>query len=173
MLASCVAASIAASLLTVVDGFKGSPQFRALDLDITPKSDPARNAIKLTTGVYRFSTKGASSSALVDLFSMVHIADPSYFETIKQTMDGYDVILYELITDNNNCDTVMGSDFKRQLNTEISAAETEKLASQYQLDSQVNLYNSMRNKRNTKSNWFIADLDSKEVRPFALSNHSV
>ena len=80
-------------------------------------------------------------------------------------MKGYDIILYELITDNNNCDTILGSDFKRQLNTEITAAETEKLASQYHLESQVNLYNSVRKRggADSKCNWFIADLDSEEV----------
>ena len=158
-------AIFAAFLLSLVLSYKGQPQFRALDLDITSRSDATRNAIKLTTGVYRFSTKGTSSSALVDLFSMVHIADPEYFEKIKDTMKGYDIILYELITDNNNCDTVQGSDFKRQLNTEISAFETEKLAGQYHLESQVKLYNSVRKKSGTdnKCNWFIADLDSTEV----------
>lgn len=141
------------------------PQFRALDLDITSRGDIARQGIKLTTGVYRFSTQGITSSAQVDLFSMVHIADPSYFEIIKDRMKGYDVVLYELITDNKNCDTVKGSDFKRQLNTEISATETEKLASQYELESQVSLYNFISRNRNlvTRNNWFIADLDANEV----------
>ena len=108
----------AASVLISSDCYKGSTQSRALDLDITWRKD--LNAIRLTTGIYRFSTKGTSSSALVDLFSMVHIADPSYFENIRDKMKGYDIILYELITDNNNCDTILGSDFKRQLNTEIT-----------------------------------------------------
>ena len=158
----------AASVLISSDCYKGSTQSRALDLDITWRKN--LNAIRLTTGIYRFSTKGASSSALVDLFSMVHIADPSYFENIRDKMKGYDIILYELITDNNNCDTVVGSDFKRQLNTEITAAETEKLASQYHLESQVNLYNSVRKRggRDSKCNWFIADLDSEEVSPLFI-----
>jgi hypothetical protein len=141
------------------------PQFRALDLDITSRGDITRQGIKLTTGVYRFSTQGITSSAQVDLFSMVHIADPSYFEIIKDRMKGYDVVLYELITDNKNCDTIKGSDFKRQLNTEISATETEKLASQYELESQVSLYNFISRNRDlvTRNNWFIADLDANEV----------
>lgn len=163
MLESYITIFCAASLLISSDCYKGSTQSRALDLDISWRKDV--NAIKLTTGIYRFSTKGASSSALVDLFSMVHIADPSYFEDIRDKMKGYDIILYELITDNNNCDTIQGSDFKRQLNTEITAAETEKLATQYHLESQVNLYNSVRKTGgiDKKCNWFIADLDSKEV----------
>ena len=148
------------------------PQFRALDLDISSRGEMTGQGIKLTTGVYRFSTQGITSSAQVDLFSMVHIADPSYFEIIKDRMKGYDVVLYELITDNKNCDTVKGSDFKRQLNTEISATETEKLASQYELESQVSLYNFISRNRNlvTKNNWFIADLDANEVGDMSLKS---
>jgi hypothetical protein len=158
--------------LVATESYMGptQPQFRALDLDITSRGDIARQGIKLTTGVYRFSTQGITSSAQVDLFSMVHIADPSYFEIIKDRMKGYDVVLYELITDNKNCDTIKGSDFKRQLNTEISATETEKLASQYDLESQVSLYNFISRNRDvvTRNNWFIADLDANEVGVLSL-----
>lgn len=160
-----------ASVVMLVDCYLGftqpQTQPRALDLDINNRGDALHNVIQLKTGVYRFSTKtGTSSAALVDLFSMVHIADSSYFENIKDQMTGYDVVLYELITDNKNCDDSKGSSFKRQLNTEISATETEKLASQYQLESQVSLYNSIgKNRSPTRANnWFIADLDSNEVR---------
>jgi hypothetical protein len=90
-------------------------------------------------------------------------------------MKEYDVVLYELITDNKNCDNSKGSSFKRQLNTEISATETEKLASQYQLESQVSLYNSIgKNRGPTRTNnWFIADLDSNEVRTDFILNGTV
>jgi hypothetical protein len=171
MSSNCLRCFAAASVIVVVNSYLGFTQPlsqpRALDLDINNRGDALQNVIQLKTGVYRFTTKtGTSSAAVVDLFSMVHIADSSYFENIKDRMKEYDVVLYELITDNKNCDNSEGSSFKRQLNTEISATETEKLASQYQLESQVSLYNSIgKNRGPTRANnWFIADLDSNEVR---------
>lgn len=144
-----------------------SIKYRALELDFTNRfnEDLTSRSIKLTTGITHFSSKNAQSSASIDLFSMVHIGDKSYYENIKETMKKYDLVLYELITDDNNCISPAGSAFKRQLNTEISASATELLAFQYQLESQVDLYNSIyqNGKRGKGNNWFIADLDSSEV----------
>lgn len=158
-------ASFAVSMTMAVNC--SSIKCRALDLDLSNRfsKDLTGRKIKLTTGVTHFSSNDAHSSASIDLFSMVHIADASYYENIKESMKQYDIILYELITDENNCISPIGSDFKRQLNTEISASATEMLASQYQLESQVDMYNFIyqNGKRGKKNNWFIADLDSSEV----------
>eukprot|EP00596_Hydrurales_sp_CCMP1899_P007203 CAMPEP_0119039516 /NCGR_PEP_ID=MMETSP1177-20130426/9062_1 /TAXON_ID=2985 /ORGANISM="Ochromonas sp, Strain CCMP1899" /LENGTH=374 /DNA_ID=CAMNT_0007003509 /DNA_START=468 /DNA_END=1589 /DNA_ORIENTATION=- len=90
-------------------------------------------------------------------------------------MKEYDLILYELITDDNNCISPAGSAFKRQLNTEISASSTELLAFQYQLESQVDLYNSIyqNGKRGKGNNWFIADLDSSEVNRLEMARRKL
>jgi hypothetical protein len=144
-----------------------SIKYRALELDFTSRfnKDLTSRSIKLTTGVTRFSSSDAQFSASVDLFSMVHIGDRSYYDNIKESMKEYDLVLYELITDDKNCISPAGSAFKRQLNTEISASSSELLAFQYQLESQVDLYNSIyqNGKRGKGNNWFIADLDSSEV----------
>jgi hypothetical protein len=73
----------------------------------------------LTTGVYRFSWGSVGSpqkvrprieqnidNLTVDLFSMVHVADKSYYDAVKAITDNYDLVLYELITDNRNCELV-------------------------------------------------------------------
>ena len=89
---------------------------RALDLDI---NTPSSSSVQLTTGVYRFSWSSVESpqkvppkigqnidNLTVDLFSMVHVADRSYYEAVKAITDNYDLVLYELITDNRNCELV-------------------------------------------------------------------
>lgn len=158
---------VAATAAVVSNCYVGpsQPTARALDLEIVYRKEASQSVIRLTTGVYRYSVESAKMTTVVDLYSMVHIADPSYFKKIKESMEGYDVVLYELITDSKNCDVIPEANFKRQLNTEITAAETEKLATQYKLESQINLYNSIKSNRGAKvrNNWFIADLDATEV----------
>lgn len=150
-------------LFLSVQSYSNPSRYRALDLDISSRYNTGvtDNYIKLTTGIYQFS----SENALVGLYSMVHIADKSYFESIKNTMEEYDIVLYELITDDKNCYCTDGSDFKRQLNTEISSSETERLAVQYQLENQVSLYNSIykNSSLSRRNNWYIADLSIREI----------
>ena len=91
---------------------------RALDLEYS-------NAIRLVTGVYSFSwsspdvPSSSASKAQVDLYSMLHIGDKSYYDEISSRMQAYDVVLYELITDTRNCVQADGKDYKRQLTKEI------------------------------------------------------
>ena len=99
---------------------------RALDLEYS-------NGIRLVTGVYSFSwvspdvpTPSAPmrTKAQVDLYSMLHIGDKSYYDDISCRMDAYDVVLYELITDSKNCVQADGKDYKRQLTKEIYSKVT-------------------------------------------------
>ena len=94
---------------------------RALDLEYS-------NGIRLVTGVYSFSWTSpdvpSSSSptrpkAQIDLYSMLHVGDQSYYDEISSRMSSYDVVLYELITDTKNCILSEGKDYKRQLTKEI------------------------------------------------------
>ena len=147
---------------------------RALNLDFSTK-----DVVRLTTGVYPFTWMGknAGSSrtqAQVDIFSMLHIADTTYFDEISTRMKDYDVVLYELITDVRNFRTLDGKDYKRQLNKAIYSAEASKLAKSFDLDTQINLYNSiLRNDVACCGNWYIADLDAVEVARLEASRRDL
>jgi hypothetical protein len=139
---------------------------RALNLEFSADN------IRLTTGVYPFAWRNgggsqtqAQAQAQVDLFSMLHIADTAYFAEISTRMKDYDVVLYELITDTRNCLMQEGKDYKRQLDKEIYSSEAARLASSFDLDTQINLYNSIVWKESCAycANWYIADLDAVEV----------
>lgn len=99
---------------------------RALDMEYT-------NGIRLVTGVYSFSwsspdvlssSTSTRTKAHVDLYSMLHIGDKSYYDEISSRMKAYDVVLYELITDTRNCAQIDGKDYKRKLTKEIYSKVT-------------------------------------------------
>lgn len=139
----------------------------ALSLDITT------SAIKLSTSIYSFawqSPRRSYTNARIDLYSTLHIADKTYFEEISNRMEEYDIILYELITDSSNCALYNSSDYKRYLAKEIASPAAENLSERFQLDVQLNMYNSIIPPTTSTLNisnmhkWFIADLDSKTVK---------
>ena len=68
---------------------------RALAIAIHPE------AVELRTLVTRF-TPGDQSGRVVDLYSMVHVADLSYYEELERKMSDYDYVLVELITSKKN-----------------------------------------------------------------------
>ena len=156
------------SSIQLVRGDGTSPaEPRALNLEYSTK-----NIIRLTTAVYPFiwkrNTYGGNrpqTDAQIDLFSMLHVADTAYFTEISSRMKEYDIVLYELITDTKNCLNQEGKDFKRQLNKEIFSSDAARLASRFDLDTQINLYNSIVWKESCAycSNWYVADLDAAEV----------
>ena len=111
-------------LLMSVDSALLGP--RALDLEYS-------NGIRLMTGVYSFSwispdvpspAAPTRAKAQIDLYSMLHIGDKSYYDEISNRMQAYDVVLYELITDTKNCVQSEGKDYKRQLTKEIYSKVT-------------------------------------------------
>lgn len=68
------------------------------------KADSGEAIDKLQT-VVRSYRRGATQ---VDLVAVIHIADPEYYDTMNEQLDGYDVVLYEMV----------GGPFeKRQLNS--------------------------------------------------------
>jgi hypothetical protein len=115
-----------------------------------------------------------------DLVSMIHIGDRSYYEKISNMLNKSDpnVVLYELIT--NDANTVIeGNDymivnqfehlfftktisfnigFKRRLSAQIYSPESQALARQFNLTTQVESFDF------SKNNWFIADVESERLR---------
>jgi hypothetical protein len=130
------------------------------------------SSIRLNTGIYQYQyeySRNQSSTAtiLVDLYSMVHVADKGYYDEIELMMRSYDVVLYELITDNANTVVVDSMDgyfpYKRQLVQDIISIRSSGLATSLNLSSQLML--NMKQK-----NWFIADLDSKTIQSLESKN---
>jgi hypothetical protein len=56
-------------------------------------SEPKTGPMILQTAVVRFIKEGRS----VDLISVVHLADPAYYQTLNQTLRQYDAVLYEMV----------------------------------------------------------------------------
>lgn len=84
--------------------------FRPIEIDSSNSS-----CFKLKTSVkyfkYQLNESLRPLDVDVDLYSMIHVADPEYYEYIEHMMQSYDVILYELITDDEN---IVYEDISRQ-----------------------------------------------------------
>lgn len=127
----------------------------------------ADSDVKLVTPIIRFEKQipaGAvvsirDHSILVDLYGMVHVADPSYYAEIEKMMLKYDLVLYELITSNGN---TVSNGFKRSLKRNLLSPDGALLASAFQLQSQLEGLNLL------KPNWYIADIDSESLRKLEL-----
>ena len=127
--------------------------YRPINIEI------ASSEVKLISSVYRFKyspsrTRSPGSDAIVDLYSLIHIGEKSYYDKIQSLCSKYDVVLYELITNNNLIDR-SESDYKKSLKTKVFAATANDLALQFNLDTQLQMDLQ-------QPGWFIADL-SKEV----------
>jgi len=57
----------------------------------------AGEAVSLQTSIVRYRSASGEGDLLVDLVGAVHIADPSYYNTLNKQFDQYDVVLYELV----------------------------------------------------------------------------
>lgn len=146
---------------------------RALDL-LVNRND---GKVVLETSVFRFETN-AEKKTIIDLYSMLHIGDQDYYYHIENDMKDYDIVLFELITENSNTITLDNSNdvevsassseiignnesrkpFKRKLrdNVDIMSYKTEKLASDYDLSHQLTI-------NFKQSNYYIADLDTDTI----------
>ena len=116
--------------------------------------------IKLVTPILKFEKRVSrpnipKKKICVDLYGMVHIADATYYAQIQDRMKNYDVVLFELITSNQNTRI---SGFKRTLSVEVRATESALLAKKFSLSCQLDsLYLQ-------GPNWYIADIDSDTLR---------
>ena len=135
--------------------------YRPIDIDID------NDLLRLNTGIYNFKYTNESCSVFIDLYSVIHIADREYYTTIQEMMQFYDIILYELITDDenviyDNCNT-NNDPYKRRLIRKVFSPQVNDLAMSLGLISQLelNLY---------KNNWYIADLNSKQINRLEHSN---
>ena len=128
---------------------------------VLKKGFPLSN-VYLNTNIVRFESylksTNTNSKIVVDLISTLHIADYDYYKSIKNQLDQYDIVLYELITDNNNIIIDNKNTFKKRLNADIVLLKANELANQLGLRTQMDL-NPIDN-----DNWYIADLDSNTVR---------
>lgn len=58
--------------------------------------DATKNPTKLQTAIARFESP---DGAIVDLVSVIHIADKSYYEKLNKHLGHYDSVLYEMVLD--------------------------------------------------------------------------
>lgn len=136
---------------------------RPLDLVV----DRRGGSVNLVTSIDSFrvpppltSTGGVNTPQQINirLFSMLHVADKSFYEEIDRLTGKCDYVLFELITQNQNTLSVSDTPLmtKRKLGTDVTSLAAEALAADYKLSSQMSL-----NLR--RPNWYIADLDTKSV----------
>ena len=72
-------------------------------------------------------------------------------------MRDYDIVLYELITDNSNTKIDdLSKPYRRALKSEVQALKADNLASEFGFKTQLDM-------DMMSPNWFIADLDSATV----------
>jgi len=144
--------------LVATGGFSRAPTPRAIDLSFQD------GMARLETSVLSFKyykprkTSEATSreSAVVDLYSMLHVGERAYFRQLEERMRGYDIVLYELITDESNTEYESRAPHRRVLTTDLVAPEAEKLASELDFTTQMCM-------NFQAPNWYIADLDSTTV----------
>jgi hypothetical protein len=121
--------------------------------------------IKLNTNVNRLIKydKYLKSRVEIDIYSMLHIGDKSYYDNILKDIQQNDVILYELITskdniiskdmsytdfndvdnDNENYNYDDGNrKFKKVLKNEVYSQQLDILSVQYNLTHQLNEFNN-------------------------------
>ena len=118
--------------------------------------------IKLNTNVNRLIKydKYLKSRVEIDIYSMLHIGDKSYYDNILNDIHQYDVILYELITSKDNIITIDTTNtdftdvdnyndnydnsnrkFKKVLKNEVYSQQLDILSLQYNLTHQLNEFN--------------------------------
>jgi hypothetical protein len=135
-------------MMVYVLSFTGKSNCKPLSLSINS------DGVELQTSISHFS----DNKVELDLYSMLHVADKSYYDNIEENMKDYDIVLYELITDNSN--TVCydpDKPHRRVLATDLFSIGAENIAREYNFVTQMSM--------NMKApHWFIADLDSKTVK---------
>ena len=111
----------------------------------------------LETKMFRFQSPVSQSvpSLILDLYSMVHVGDTSYYEQIEKVMEEYDIVLYELITSKNN--VIVNNEYQKKLTCDIYPSKmTQALAKKFELQTQLCLPTQ-------SANWYIADLDVETI----------
>lgn len=95
---------------------------RPIDLCISSPPDTDGDMITLESSVTRFLIQldeqpVDGAKATVDLYSMLHVADPAYYSLISDKLlrEQYDIVLYELITSKDNVDEAPSADLGRFL----------------------------------------------------------
>jgi hypothetical protein len=117
--------------------------------------DVGLEKIRLQTLVRTFRQEIKNHS--LDLYSIVHVADKSYYQDIERRFGDYDYVLVELITPLTNTLTT-GTLGLKQLITPVYSPKAAILAEEYGLASQLDALSL-----STYSNVYIADLDSSTV----------
>lgn len=155
------------SIVTFV-GISSALAFNTRPIDISLNNKD--NSICLNTDIRRFTLnekpfENVNINYTIDLFSTVHIGDKEYYETLNYRMKNYDIVLYELITnqDNINTDLSRGRAFKSRLKEVVYSRQTEGLAAQFGFSNQLDL--NLKQK-----NWYIADLDIETIREMESKN---
>eukprot|EP01041_Mallomonas_annulata_P005437 gene5437-10906_t len=124
-------------------------------LDISFKG----STIELGSRIFHYESRpnpfDTNTTISVDLFSMVHIGDHSYYNEIESLTKNYDAVLYELITSQDLTIMEENSNVRKKLLSEVYAVQADVLARQYNLSTQLDL-------NLLQPSWYIADL-SKEV----------
>lgn len=147
------------ALLCYVACVSNSRIARPLSLDVTPSK------VQLLTPMYRF-TKQISSSSLkdtggssivIDLHSIVHVADKAYYQQLQQRILEYDVVLLELITSSSNIRIQDDSIYKKKLISNVFSLQGNTLANKFNLTSQLDM------DLVGPSNVYIADLSSEQI----------
>jgi len=153
---SCMGATMLLVCGLIVSAFAAPLTRPPLFLRVT------ESAANLFTNVYRYEYLSGESPprALVtlSLYSMLHVADSAYYKEVEsRTDEEHEVVLYELITDISNTDSVAGGPLRR-LARPIASPAAESLAAKFSLQTQLSL------PLQERPNWFIADLDAETVR---------
>ena len=150
-------------LLPVILGLSINGIQRPLDFSFKD-----RRFIQLQTSVSRFYSTESNPKGdptIIDLYSMLHVADLQYYKSIENLMNKYDLVLFELITSSKNIK--VSDQYKRILIGDITSPKAEAIAAQLGLGTQLsNLYSVNR----LKAGWFIADLDSETIADLERKN---
>ena len=136
-------------------------EFYSLDRNHTAKEfSKWKYKVRLTSGVTRFRyfhQKNISQNIIVDLFGTIHIGEKSYYDNLLGALSNYDVVLYELITNENNTDVNKQLPHQRRLNRALYSKSLDQLSERFHWSNQMIL------PMQEKHNWYIADLSAEAV----------
>jgi hypothetical protein len=108
----------------------------------------------------------SEQNVTIALYPILHIAEESYFHSLKREMQDCDVVLFELITSVDNTILQNNATYRRRLKSEVRSPKAEAIASQMGFTTQLDM--SL-----TEENWFIADLSSEDVASLEGSRKSI
>jgi len=110
-----------------------------------------------TAVVSYFKPKSSDEEYQVDLFSMVHLADPLYYRQLLNATSQYEKVLYELIVDEDVVERDEAG-WKRLKETLVPANDERVMAARNGFQAQLEAIDYCR------ENWFLADLDRKTIK---------